>query len=104
MSAGAALIWCPFPDEASARQAVGALLEERLIACGNIIPGIRSLFSWQGERGDSGECGVLFKTTAAQLEAAMARLEALHPYDTPAILGMPADATPATLDWLTAET
>jgi periplasmic divalent cation tolerance protein len=60
-----------------------------------------SLYSWKGERGQSAECGVLFKTDAARLEALVARLEAIHPYETPAILGWHCDkASPATIDWL----
>jgi len=58
----AALIWCPFPDEASAAEAANALLEARLIACANIVPGVRSLYRWDGERGEAQESAALFKT------------------------------------------
>lgn len=104
MSGRAALIWCPFPDPQSAHQVLAVLLDERLIACGNLVPGVQSLFSWNGERGESAECGTLCKTTAARLAAAMARLGALHPYDTPAIIGWNATGDAATLAWLAAET
>ncbi len=79
MSGEAALIWCPFPDAESARAAVGTMLDERLVACGNILSGVQSLFRWQGQLDGSAECGVLCKTTAPRLEAAMERLRALHP-------------------------
>ena len=62
-----ALIWCPFADEASAAAAAAQLLDERLIACANILPPMRSLYSWQGERGEAVEVAVLFKTDAAVL-------------------------------------
>lgn len=101
---GAALIWCPFPDEERARTAIAALLDERLIACGNIVPGLTSYFVWQGERDSADECGALLKTSAARLELAMERLEALHPYETPAITGWPVIATSATREWLERET
>lgn len=104
MSGEAALIWCPFPDPDSARQAARMLLDQRLIACGNIVPGVQSLFCWGGERGENAECGLLCKTTAARLRAAMAQLRALHPYDTPAILGWKVHADEDTLAWLDAET
>lgn len=104
MSMEAALIWCPFPDEEQARAAIGALLDERLIACANVVPGMRSLFAWQGGRSCEQECGVLLKTTAERLAAAMDRLEQLHPYDTPAITAWPVMATAATRDWLAQET
>lgn len=99
----AALIWCPFPDRESARTIAGQLLDERLIACANIIGAIESLFVWQGARDSAAETGVLFKTTAARLDAAVERLGKLHPYDTPAILGWRVDAAlPETIAWLAA--
>lgn len=98
---GAALVWCAFPDADSARAVAGTLLDERLIACANILPGMESLYEWQGERGSGPETGVLFKTTAAALARAVARLEQLHPYDCPAIAGWHCDAAgAATLGWL----
>lgn len=98
---GAALIWSPFADQASAEAAAATLLDEGLIACANILPAVRSLYIWQGERGEGHECGVLFKTNAKLLDAAVARLADIHPYDTPAISGWQCDAAaPATLAWL----
>jgi len=97
----AALIWCPFASDDDARAAAGTLLDEGLIACANILPQIRSLYIWNGERGDAVEVGALFKTTPALLAQAVARLEAIHPYDTPAIVGWNADACGgATAEWL----
>lgn len=96
-----ALIWSTFGDEAAAEAAARALLDERLVACANIVPGLRSLYRWRGERGESGEVGVLFKTGAPLLERAVARLAQLHPYETPAIVGWRTDsAAPATAQWL----
>lgn len=100
----AGLIWCPFPDEAAARAAAAVLLDERLIACANLVPGVQSLFSWQGAREEAGEAGALFKTTAPLLDAAMRRLETLHPYDAPAITGWTVHAGQGTLAWLQGET
>ena len=97
----AALIWSPFESEEAAAKAALQLLDEGLIACANILPGVRSLYLWQGERGEARECGALFKTEAGLLDRAVARLAAIHPYETPAIAGWRADATaPATAAWL----
>jgi periplasmic divalent cation tolerance protein len=97
----AALIWCPFESEAQAAEAAGQLLDEGLVACANLLPGVRSLYVWNGERGEARECGALFKTEAGLLDSAVARLAAIHPYETPAIAGWRADATaPATAAWL----
>jgi periplasmic divalent cation tolerance protein len=100
-AAGPALIWCPFGDEAQAVAAADALLEERLVACANILPSMRSLFVWNGVREEARETGVLFKTHASLLEQAVACLAELHPYDEPAIIGWRADsAPPETRSWL----
>lgn len=97
----AALIWCPFGNEEAAAEAARQLLDERLIACANLVPGMRSLYVWRGERGEARECGALFKTEARLLDKAIARLAAIHPYETPAIAGWRTDATPpSTAEWL----
>ena len=96
-----ALIWCPFADEASAAAAARQLLDERLIACANILPPMRSLYTWDGERGEATEVGVLFKTDASALDRATARLAEIHPYETPSVLGWRADtAAKPTAEWL----
>lgn len=100
----AALIWCPFPDEAAADAAIAQLLAERLVACGNLLPGLRSLFAWQGRRDEASECGALLKTTVALLDEAMRRLGEVHPYDTPALAGWTVRVDAGTLAWLRVET
>ena len=85
------LIWCPFPDEAEARRAADALLNEGLIACANLVPGLVSLYVWQGERGEAREVGLLAKTHQSLAAAAIAKLEQLHSYQTPAIIGWKSD-------------
>jgi periplasmic divalent cation tolerance protein len=55
----AALIWCPFASEEAAAEAAAQLLDEGLVACANILPEMRSLYLWQGKRGESRECGAL---------------------------------------------
>lgn len=98
---GAALIWSPFGSEEEARTVCGQLVEEKLVACANILPPMTSIFSWEGAVDTASEVAVLFKTDARLLEAAIARLASLHPYDTPAIVGWRADsAAEATCGWL----
>ena len=96
-----ALIYAPFPDRESAREVATQLLDEKLIACANLLGAIESLYDWDGERGTGEEIAVLMKTDAGVLEAAIARLDSLHPYDTPAVLGWKCDASgSATAAWL----
>lgn len=97
----AALVWCPFPDPASAEAAANALLDAGLVACANILPPMRSLYVWRGERHADAEVGVLFKTNAALLDQVVTRVVEIHPYDEPAVLGWRCDAAaPGTLQWL----
>ena len=99
---GGALVWCPFPDAESARAAAATLLDERLIACANILGAVESHFVWDGARATGSEVGVLFKTTASRLESVVERLGEIHPYDTPAIMGWLVDESHSrTLHWLT---
>ncbi len=101
MSEGPALLWCPFPDEEEARRVAGQMLDEKLIACANIIPGMVSLYEWLGERGEAREVGALFKTDQALVPALIDRLERLHSYDTASITAWNAPASSkATAEWL----
>jgi periplasmic divalent cation tolerance protein len=96
-----ALVWCPFPDADEARAVAGTLLDEGLIACANIVPAMESLYVWNGQRGHACEAGVLFKTNIGQLDNLVARLDVLHSYAQPTILGWRCDAaSPAAETWL----
>jgi periplasmic divalent cation tolerance protein len=62
------------------------LVEERLVGCANLMPGVRSIFHWQGEVCHEDEVVILMETTARRVAAATARLRALHSYDVPKII------------------
>lgn len=77
------------------------MLADGLVACANILPAMESLFIWEGKAGSAQEVGVLFKTAPDKLETAIERIGALHPYETPAIIGWRCDAAhPLTAQWL----
>ena len=96
-----ALIYCPFPDEGAAAAIGRQLIEDELVACVNIGQPVRSIFAWEGKIDEGTEIPALFKTSSAKLEQAICRLEDLHPYDTPAIMGWHCDAAgAATEEWL----
>lgn len=97
----AALAWCPFPDTDTARSVTEQLLAEKLIACANIMPGVISVFEWQGQASSETEAVALLKSRAELLDRLITRLGELHPYDTPAIVGWVCDAAhPLTMEWL----
>jgi periplasmic divalent cation tolerance protein len=81
------------------------LLERRLIACGTLLPGARSLYRWDGKVADEQECVVLLKTRAARLESLEVAFGELHPYKVPELLALPVHAgLHKYLAWITEET
>lgn len=84
---------------------VRALLERRLIACGTLVPGARSLYRWQGKIADEREVVVILKTRSARLETLQAAFGELHPYKVPELLALPVSAgLPKYLEWISGET
>ncbi|WP_280502131.1 divalent-cation tolerance protein CutA [Nocardia farcinica] len=82
-----------------------SLVADRLAACGNIIPGVRSIFRWQGEIDDEAETLLVLHTRASLVPRIIERADAEHPYDTPQVLALPvAAAHPGYLRWVLAET
>lgn len=78
-----------------------ALLEEKLIGCGNVIPGIVSRYWWEGEIQRDSESLLLMETTPDRVESATARLRELHAYEVPKIIVLdPLGADPDYLAWL----
>ncbi len=82
------IVLSTFSDGDSAALIVRQLVSEKLAACGTIIPGVRSIYSWKGVVEDSGEVLVIFKIPAANEEDFIARLGELHPYDVPEIVSI----------------
>jgi periplasmic divalent cation tolerance protein len=98
-------VYTTYPSLVEAETAGRALIERRLAACVNILPGMVSHYRWQGaiERGE--ETVMLIKTRAALADAVRAAVKAGHPYSTPAILVLPIESVDQTyLGWILAET
>ncbi|RME07444.1 MAG: divalent-cation tolerance protein CutA [Anaerolineae bacterium] len=79
------------PDEQSANALAEALVSERLAACVNILPGLTSVYRWQGEVQREGEILLLAKTQKALLDSGefVRRVKALHPYEVPEVIALP---------------
>jgi len=93
------------PNSNVAAELAKTLVGEKLAACANLIPALRSIYRWQGKVQDENEVLVLFKTRRARFEALKARLLELHPYEVPEVLAVPVeDGHAAYLEWLAAET
>ena len=97
------LVTTPSPERAA--EIARALVEERLAACGNVVPGLRSIYRWEGEVHDDAEALLVLKTTRGRLEALRERVLALHPYEVPEVIALPIEAGNARyLEWIAAET
>ncbi len=77
------------PDAEAGERIGRALVEERLAACANVVPGVVSIYRWKGRLERSGEALVVLKTTRDRLEALQARVVELHPYDVPEVIALP---------------
>jgi periplasmic divalent cation tolerance protein len=92
------------PTMEQAAQLGRTLVEERLAACANLVPGLRSIYRWQDAVQDDAEVLLLIKTTAARFDRLAQRVRELHSYETPEVLALPVVAgSPAYLQWLTAQ-
>jgi periplasmic divalent cation tolerance protein len=97
----ALIVFMTVPD-ADAGAAIGrVLVEEKLAACVNVLPGIRSIYRWQGQISDEGEALCLIKTRAALYDRLRERATALHPYQVPELLAVsPSDGNEPYLRWI----
>lgn len=99
------LAYCTCPDAESAATIAQVLVDERLAACVNQLPGLRSTYRWQGRVEHADEVLLLIKTTVDRLDALGARLRALHPYELPELIAVESrGGLPEYLDWVTAQT
>ena len=101
----AVFVYTTYPSVVEAEEAGRALVEQRLCACVNILPGMVSHYRWQGaiERGE--EVVMIIKTRASLTERVFAAVKKMHSYSTPALLVIPIERVDqGYLDWLMGET
>lgn len=97
----ALIVFTAFANEEDAARVMRTLIEERLIACANLLPGARSLYRWKGELADQREVVVLMKSRKQDWPALMSRLHDLHPYEIPECVAVRiAAGAPRYMAWL----
>ncbi|MEQ1859651.1 MAG: divalent-cation tolerance protein CutA [Chthoniobacteraceae bacterium] len=97
----ALVVLATFPDIVTARRIVRTLVEERLIACGNLVPGVESIYRWKGEVETGAEVLGILKTEDSRFDQLKVRLRELHPYEVPECIALPvADGLPDYLRWI----
>ncbi len=99
------LVLVTVPNADVGRSIARALIDERLVACVNRIPGVVSTFRWEATVQEESEELLVLKTTRSSLDALEARVSALHPYQVPEFVVMAADRVSAAYaGWVRAET
>ena len=101
----AVFVYTTYPSIVEAERAGRALLERRLAACVNILPGMVSFYWWQGQIDRGDEVVMIIKTRAGLAEPVRAAVKQMHSYTTPAILVIPIESVdPSYHAWIEAET
>jgi periplasmic divalent cation tolerance protein len=105
-SAGdALLVISNLPDRETALDLARRLIDGRLAACVNLLPGCTSLYRWQGAVEEAQEIPVLIKTRSARYAEVEALIRSVHPYELPEIIAVPVvRGLPEYLDWVGEET
>ena len=95
------LILVTTKDKQEAEKITKALLNERLIACGNIINPVTSFFHWSGKINNAEECLIVMKSRMDLFAQVAERVKGLHSYEVPEILALPiVDGSKAYFDWM----
>jgi len=99
------LVLCTCPDVAWAESLAGSLVEQRLAACVNVLPDVRSTYRWEGSVERTQELLLLIKTTADRFDAVKEHIVFVHPYALPEVLAVNVAAgLDRYLDWVRSET
>ena len=99
------LLYTTYPSVVEAEQAGRKLVEAGLAACVNVIPGMRSVYRWQGKVEDANEAVMIVKTRMSLAEKVTADVKLGHSYETPAVLVLPIlGGSQPYIDWILAET
>ena len=97
----AIIIFITAASEEEATKIATALVEEKLVACGNIIPKIRSIYWWEGKVCQEDEVMLISKSTKSLFPSIMDRVKSLHSYQVPEIISFPiSDGLPEYLNWI----
>jgi periplasmic divalent cation tolerance protein len=101
----AVFVYTTYPSAVEAERAGRTLVERSLAACVNILPGMISLYRWEGAIERADEVVMIIKTRASLAEPVRTAVKEMHPYTTPAILVIPLESVDSSyLEWLLAET
>ena len=97
----ARFIYITCKDTSEAQTIGKALVEEKLAACANILPGMKSIYSWKGEIVEDKEVVLIAKSTSALVNELTEKVKALHSYEVPCVVALPIEhGNPDYLKWI----
>lgn len=101
MNTNRLIVFCTCPDRETALRLAETLVDRELAACANVVPGLTSVYRWQGRRETAEESLLLIKTRADAYPELEEAIRALHPYELPEIIAVPIEqGLAAYLAWI----
>jgi periplasmic divalent cation tolerance protein len=98
---GTLAVLCTCANQDDALRIANTIVEERLAACANILPAVRSIYRWKDQVESEQEILLIIKTTQERFPALRDRIVSLHPYETPEVIALPVvDGLEKYLTWL----
>jgi periplasmic divalent cation tolerance protein len=95
------IAFCTFPDAEIAAKVAREMVGGGLVACGNILPEVHSIYRWQGKVESSEEVLAIFKLDSSRYPEFEKKIRSMHPYEVPEIIAFPVSkGLPAYLDWV----
>ena len=98
------MVMTNLPDAESAQALAQSLVQGKLAACVNLLPGVQSTYRWQGKVEHAHEVTLIIKTTQARYHQVEQAILAAHPYDLPEVIALPLTGSAAYLHWVSQET
>ena len=99
------VVFCTVPDQATGRDIARKLIAQRQAACVNLLPGVESVYRWEGEMHFDAECLMMIKSTKDRYSALQAAIVALHPAELPEVIAVPlSNGLAEYLNWVRTET
>jgi periplasmic divalent cation tolerance protein len=99
------LVYATFPSLDEAERIGGRLVDDGLAACVNILPGMVSIYEWQGQRQRDSECAMIIKSRTALANRIIKTVRDMHPHDNPALVVLDiASGSPPFLEWIVEQT
>ena len=98
------VVFCTCPDKAAARKLATGIVDGGLAACVNIVPGVTSVYRWEGRVQEDSECLLVIKSVDKRLEDLSGYVRSHHPYELPEVVAVPVTGgLQAYLDWVAGE-